>query len=287
VGIAIDSWPQSKLVLEKQIAEQKPDIAKLVLEEEGWGSRPLIPMMPVDLLQEIIKLYNEHGIRTTIHVSSELRALEAIYAGGDTLAHPVIQGPVSDTFVRLMVAKKIPFVSTLTIGENYGRIVDHMEFLDEPLYVASLSPQERQRLRTSMRDDYATRPWTAWMKVMTPIAMENIRKIDAAGGIVASGTDQSSGAAAHRELELLVTAGISPLKVIRIATYNSAVFLGKAEDLGSVEEGKLADLVLLNADPSLNINNAKAISVVIKGGQIIEEAKLPLPGGRMPARGPH
>lgn len=53
------------------------------------------------LLQQIVRYYNQPGIRTTVHVSSELRALDAIYAGVDTLAHPVIQGPVSDSFVKL------------------------------------------------------------------------------------------------------------------------------------------------------------------------------------------
>jgi imidazolonepropionase-like amidohydrolase len=122
------------------------------------------------------------------------------------------------------------------------------------------------------------------MKLMTPIAQENVRKIDAAGGVVACGTDQSSGPATQRELELLAAAGIPPLEVIRIATYNSAVFLGKADQLGSVQEGKLADLVLLQASPATDINNTKSIVFVMKGGQIIDESQLPLAGGRQPRR---
>ena len=122
------------------------------------------------------------------------------------------------------------------------------------------------------------------MKVMNPIAQENVRKIHAAGGVVACGTDASSGAATQRELELLAAAGISPLDVIRIATYNSAVFLGKADQLGSIDAGKLADLVLLSKDPAADINNAKAIVFVVKGGQIIDETQLPLAGGKQPRR---
>ena len=122
------------------------------------------------------------------------------------------------------------------------------------------------------------------MKLMTPIAQENIRKIHAAGGVVACGTDQSSGPAVHRELELLAAAGIAPLDVIRIATYNSAVFLGKADQLGSVQAGRLADLVLLNADPGASIDNAKQIAFVMKNGEIIDESKLPLAGGKQRPR---
>jgi hypothetical protein len=120
--------------------------------------------MPVELLAKIIRYYNLHGIRTTVHVSSELRALEAIYAGSDTLAHPVIQGPVSESFVKLMAAKKTRFASPLTIGDNYNRLVEHPEYLDQPLYVASFSAAERAQLKTQTRTEWKTRSWTAWMK---------------------------------------------------------------------------------------------------------------------------
>ena len=284
VALRISDFEKDKALLDKHITEQQPDILKLTLEEEGWGSRPMIPLMPVDLLSKIIRYYNLHGIRTTVHVSSELRSLEAIYAGSDTLAHPVIQGPVSDSFVRLMAAKKTPFASTLTIGDNYNRLVEHPEYLDQPLYVASFSAAERARLKTRTREEWRNRTWTAWMKVMNPIAEENVRKVHAAGGVVACGTDQSSGPATQRELELLAEAGITPLDVIRIATYNSAVFLGKADQLGSIDTGKLADLVLLSKDPTVDINNAKSIVFVMKDGRIIDESELPLAGGKQQRR---
>lgn len=284
IAVRISDFEKDKALLDQHIAGQQPDMLKLTLEEEGWGSRPMIPVMPVDLLEKITRYYNQHGIRTTVHVSSELRSLEAIYAGVDTLAHPVIQGPVSDSFVRLMAAKKTPFASTLTIGENYSRLAEHPEYLDQPLYAASIAAAEREQLKTKTRAEWQARPWTWWMKIMTPIAEENIRKIHAAGGIVACGTDQSSGPATQRELELLVAAGISPLNVIQIATYNSAVFLGKADQLGSVEAGKLADLVLLSKDPTVDINNAKSIVFVMKNGQLVDESQLPLAGGKQKRR---
>lgn len=283
-SVRVSDFEKDKALLDAHIAEQQPDIVKLMVEEEGWGSRPMITLLTSDLVEKITRYYNQHGIRTTVHVSSEFRALEAIYAGSDTLAHPVIQGPVSDSFVKLMAAKKTPFTSTLTIGENYSRLAEHPEYLDQPLYAASLSAEERNKLKTQTSAEFKARSWTWWMKLMTPIAQENVRKIHDAGGVVACGTDQSSGPAVQRELELLAASGIAPLDVIRIATYNSAVFLGKADQIGSVQAGKLADLVLLNADPGADINNTKSIAFVMKNGQIIDESKLPLAGGRQPRR---
>ena len=284
ISIGISDFEKDKALLDAHIAEQQPDMVKLMMDEEGWGSRPMITLLTADLAEQIVRYYNQHGIRTTAHTSNEFRALEAIYAGVDTLAHVVIQGPVSDSFVKLMAAKKLPFASTLTIGENYSRLAEHPEYLDQPLYAASLAVEERNRLKTETRAEYQSRMWTAWMKLMTPVAQENIRKIHAAGGVVACGTDQSSGPAVHRELELLAASGIAPLDVITIATYNSAVFLGKADQLGSVQPGRLADLVVLDADPGVSIDNTKAIAFVMKNGEIVDESKLPLAGGKQRAR---
>ncbi len=116
------------------------------------------------------------------------------------------------------------------------------------------------------------------MKIMTPIAQENLRQIHAAGGILAAGTDQTIGPAVHRELELLADAGILPIDIITIATRNGAIFLGKENKLGTIEVGKLADMVLLTADPTVDINNAKQIHMVIKNGEVIDRASLPVAG---------
>jgi imidazolonepropionase-like amidohydrolase len=125
------------------------------------------------------------------------------------------------------------------------------------------------------------------MKVMTPVAQENLRKLHDGGAILVVGTDQSSGPAVHRELELLAAAGLPPLAIVRMATLNGAVFLGREKDMGSIEVGKLADAVLLNADPGQNIENARDIALVVKGGAIIDESQLQLAGGPVPSRTGH
>src|SRR5262249_48337311 len=106
----------------------------------------------------------------------------------------------------------------------------------------------------------------------------------AAGGVLATGTDGTNGAGEQRELELLAQAGIPPLEIIKIATFNGARFLGKQDQMGSIEPGKIADAVLLSADPTADINNCKSILLVMKAGEIIDESKLPLAGGPQPRR---
>ena len=275
-GTQVDDWPEAIPVLDAHI-EREPDLLKLTYEERGWGAREMIPILPLALMQRIIQYYNERGIRTTVHTSSEYRARQAIFAGVDTLAHPIIQGPVTADFARLMGAKKIPMVTTLTIGENYSRLAEHPEYLDQPLYQATVPAEEIELLKTERRQEYQERKWTWWMQIMTTIAQENLRMINEAGGVLVAGTDQSSGPALHRELELMADAGIPASEIVRIATLNGAIFLGKEREMGSIEEGKIADMVLLAADPTEDINNAKEILEVIKGGQIVDRSSLNLP----------
>jgi imidazolonepropionase-like amidohydrolase len=275
-SVTVEDFARDRPKLDEHIA-RRPDVLKITQDEHGWGTRPMIRYLPADLLEEIVRYYHEHGIRTTIHVSNEIRAWEAVYAGIDTLAHPVIQGPVSDRYLNMMKVKRIPQVSTLTIGDGYWRLVEHPEFLDEPLYRATLTLDEIDRLRTETRKEWEARRWTQWMKVMTPVAQENLKRLHEAGGVVVLGTDQSLGAAVHRELELLVGGGIPPLDAIGIATRNGAVFLGRERDLGTIEEGKLADLVLLDADPAEDIDNAKMIHAVIKAGVVVDRSALEIP----------
>ena len=74
----------------------------------------------------------------------------------------------------------------------------------------------------------------------------------------------------HDELALLVQAGLTPLQALQSATRNPAAFLGTLDSLGTVEQGKIADLVLLDADPLANIHNAKKIHAVIVAGRFVE-----------------
>jgi imidazolonepropionase-like amidohydrolase len=279
IAVTIADWERDRAKLDAHIA-QKPDVLKITYDEHGWGTRPRINILSEALLERIVDYYHQHGIPVTIHISSETRALEAIRARVDSLAHPIIQGPVSEEYVKYMAATRIPQVTTLTIGEGYSRLAEHPEFLDQPLYRDTIDPAEIHRLKTEESARQKTNRWAQWMKVMTPVCQDNLRKQHEAGAIIALGTDQSSGAAVHREIELLADAGISPTDIITIATRNAAVYLGREKDLGTIEPGKLADIVLLAADPTAHVDNLKRIDLVMKNGRIVDRGALDLPVNR-------
>jgi imidazolonepropionase-like amidohydrolase len=273
----VSSLPADTQVLADFLATE-PDVVKITYDEHNWGVRPLIPILTVETLRQIIQVCHASMRRVTVHVSNELRAREAVEAGADALAHPVIQSPVTDEFCWLLAAKRIPVVSTLAIGERYPRLADHPGYVDEGLYAECLSEAERDDLRTAESARQRENRWADWMRVMTPVAQENLRRLVAAGGTVVTGTDLSLGPEYHRELELLQEAGIGPWDVLCCATTNAADFLGRRGELGRIAEGHAADLVLLEADPAADVRNARAIWKVYKAGEPVDRAGLDLPG---------
>jgi imidazolonepropionase-like amidohydrolase len=74
----------------------------------------------------------------------------------------------------------------------------------------------------------------------------------------------------HDELALLVRSGLTPLEALRTATYNPAEYFGSLDSLGTVSTGKLADLVLLDANPLVDIRNTRRISAVIANGHLFD-----------------
>jgi imidazolonepropionase-like amidohydrolase len=109
--------------------------------------------------------------------------------------------------------------------------------------------------------------------------MDLERAFVAAGGLLMAGSDPGSGGgvpgfADHREIELLVEAGFTPVEAIRIATLNGAAFLGRADRIGSIAAGKNADLVVIKGDPATRITDIENVEIVFKDGVGYDTKKL-------------
>jgi imidazolonepropionase-like amidohydrolase len=95
-----------------------------------------------------------------------------------------------------------------------------------------------------------------------------------AGTDTAAGVHIFPGFSLHQELALFVQAGLTPLQALQTATLNPAKFMNRLADLGTVERGKLADLVLLDANPLENIDNTKKIRAVVLAGRYLDRIEL-------------
>jgi len=111
------------------------------------------------------------------------------------------------------------------------------------------------------------------------IHLEIVAQMHKAGIGILAGTDTPipyclAGFGLHDELQLLVRAGLTPMDAVRAATYKPAEFLGKLDSLGTVERGKLAELVVLDANPLDDIANTQRINTVITGGRMYRKPAL-------------
>jgi imidazolonepropionase-like amidohydrolase len=107
---------------------------------------------------------------------------------------------------------------------------------------------------------------------------EFITLLARAGGNIVTGTDAPAvfpGISLHRDMELLVMAGLSPMQAIQAATKTGAAYLGKEKELGTIEAGKLADIVIVEGDPLQDIRQTRRIDAVIKDGEVIDTSYHP------------
>jgi len=128
---------------------------------------------------------------------------------------------------------------------------------------------------TQPQPDSPTKPDLSKRAVLWPgglgIAQANLKRVHDAGVTVAVGTDAgflgiTHGPSIFHEFELMRAAGLTPMQILRAATQGGARFLGREATMGTLEAGKQADFVLLDADPVADIGNASRISQVVIGG---------------------
>ncbi|MBL8629137.1 MAG: amidohydrolase family protein, partial [Rhodospirillaceae bacterium] len=275
-AIKVGNWDDAKKALDERFA-RKPDLLKLILDRQGIFFNKAVPTFSDDKFKQVVDYAHAHGVRATVHISAEWDAETAVQSGVDALAHPVVRALANDAFIKMLADKKIPISTTIAVFNNIARVADDPAMFDDPLMAAVIEPEERERGKTSERQRYISSGMSPMFKLMMPYTMDNIKRLYKAGAVLALGTDRAFGPAVHQELEYLVQAGVPPFDCIKIATLNAAIYLAKENEMGSVEVGKLADLLLLDADPSQDVRNFRAINTVIKDGRRIDRTKLDLP----------
>jgi imidazolonepropionase-like amidohydrolase len=172
-----------------------------------------------------------------------------------------------------LAGRKVTMIPTLVLHETWSRL-DEKSTLNDPSLADVPAAQQQQ---WDLPAFIARAGWTQadfeQFRRSRPKQDLFLRLFAAAGGRIAAGTDASSpllvpGASEHRELELLVQAGLSPREALRAGTRNGAVLLG-ADSLGLIAPGKVADLVILTKDPLADIRNTRAIQSVMIRGQLL------------------
>jgi imidazolonepropionase-like amidohydrolase len=225
------------------------------------------------------------GIRLAVHATELVTAKAALRAGADYLVHSVIDEPVDDEFIALARRNHALYCPTIFVFTSYElalsntwRATDAERRLADPQILASMRDLEKipkELLPARVAKMLAAPPDTT----PSPVALQNLRKVWDAGIPVVMGTDAGNIGALHgpvvfREMEIMSRAGLTPLQVLRSATVNGARAMGLERELGTIEPGRLADLVILDADPLAAIDNLSRIDRVVKDGRVFSETEL-------------
>jgi hypothetical protein len=273
------------------------DAAKAAVDwyaERGFIQLKLYNSFTPEWVKPVAEYAHAKGLRVGGHVPAFMRAEEAVRDGFDEIHHINqvmlnflvkpdddtrtllrfslvgerareldLDGPQAQGFLRLMRERGTVVDVTLTAFEpaylqrngqpnpSFGMIAEHMPVAVQRWLLSASS---------EINDENAVRYRESYAKMLAYVG-----RMHAAGVPLLAGTDTWTGFGLHRELELYVMAGIAPLQVLRIATWNGAKYTQTLDSRGSIQRGKLADLVLIEGDPSTNISDIRKTSLVIKG----------------------
>ena len=250
----------------RQMADAGVDMIKIWLDGMGGSA----PRMEPEVYAAAIDEAHLQGLLVAFHVHDLDDAKAAVTAGADIIAHGVRDVDVDDEFVSLMVENNVWYIPTINLDEGEYVYAEHPEWLDDPFIAGAFS----EELRTRIADEQWRQQAIASNDDKREAVATNIRnlgRLHEAGAAIAMGTDAQgtamrvAGFAEHRELELMVQAGMSALEVLRAATARGADLM-RLEDRGRLAEGHLADFLVMDADPSQDIRATRTLREVWREG---------------------
>jgi imidazolonepropionase-like amidohydrolase len=238
----------------QELAARKVDFVKIWVDDRDGKYKKLTPALYGAVIDEAHK----HKLRVTAHIYSLEDAKGLLKAGIDAFAHGVRDRDIDDEFVALMKAR--PNVVLVPNLPDRGVATD-LSWVSE-----TVGPEELEKLQAAATDRPAAQQAFA-------IQARNLAKLNAAGVRIAFGTDGGIVWSHHVEMADMVAAGMTPAQVIVAATRNSADLV-HLTDVGTVEKGKSADFLVLDANPLTDITNTRRINMVYLRGAPVDRAQL-------------
>jgi imidazolonepropionase-like amidohydrolase len=260
----------------RKLTSEHVDAVKIAYDDMSWAVTQPIPVLRRDVVSAIISEAHALGLKAYIHAPLLKYAKETLRDGADGLIHGVISEPVDDEFIELMKHNRALYVSTLSLFEACADIRGWTRRLAEFDQRGAMRQMwEIWENPASAEQFESTYNRTAYIATQMPVLRVNLKRLAEAGVPIVTGTDTGFpgvvlGVSSLMEVVLHVEAGLTPQAAIQSATFNASRMVGREQDLGTVESGKLADLVVLDADPLVDIFNLRRIHRVIKGGVVFE-----------------
>ena len=247
----------------QELAAKKVDMVKIWVDDRDGKYKKLTP----ELYGAIIDEAHKNKLRVTAHIYTLDDAKGLLRAGLDGFAHTVRDRDIDDEFVGL--AKKQKGLFYVPNLPDSGVKTD-LSWLSD-----SVGAEELKKLQDGASTDRPN------VQKLFGIQARNLARMNKEGFLIAMGTDGGVPWAHHLEMADMVAAGMTPAQVITTSTRNAAQLL-RLDDLGTVEPGKSADFIVLDANPLQDITNTRKISAVYLRGAAVDRAaiKARMTGGK-------
>jgi imidazolonepropionase-like amidohydrolase len=235
------------------------------------------------IVKAAVDTAREFRVRTAVHATELDVAKASLRAGADYLVHSVEDQPIDDEFIALAKKNNILYCPTLFVTSGYRYALSNTwkpteaeKRLADPQILNAMG--DLSRMPKSAIPERVAKLMANPPKVqVSEIALKNLKRVWDEGITVVMGTDAGNigtlhGPSVFREMELMTRAGLTPLEVLRTATANGARAMNR--DMGTLDPGKLADLVILDADPTKDVQNLSRIYRVMKDGVLFDPRTL-------------
>jgi imidazolonepropionase-like amidohydrolase len=234
----------------------------------GFAQMKIYNRIKPDVLRAIAAEAHRLGMTVTGHVPEGMTAVEGVEAGMDMINH---FGPITQTVHAMGLERAVAFF------KEHGTVID-------PTFAwGELLGRPKTTEISSFEPGFAKAPFTLTSMIGTASGRGShledsfaiLRALHAAGVPIVAGTDKAVPAHSfHRELELYVEAGLSPMDVIGLATLGSAKVMGMNKEVGSIEVGKRADMILVDGNPLDDFHALRKVKRVISNGRVFDPAEL-------------
>lgn len=265
----------------RELAAHHPDYVKMWVDD-GLGHG--VKMKP-EIYQAIIDEAHKQHIRVFAHeyYLSDAKALLA--AGIDGFAHSIRDQPVDQDVIQTMKARNVFLIPTLVRDEVLFAYADNLKWLDDPFFKAGYDPAAIAMVRSPENVEKGRNdPDIAKYRAGLEMAKKNLKTLSDAGVKIAFGTDSGiptrfPGYFEHRELQLMVKAGLTPMQAIVAATGTNAEILRGAKQFGTLQPGRRADFLVLDANPLDDIHNTERLSAVWQSGKTVPSVTAKMMSG--------
>lgn len=266
-GPRIVSSPEDARQQVREIAIKQPDVIKIISDHanERGAMRPSI-------LKALITEARAQGLKTVVHIGNWTDAKNAILDGATAVTHLFDEELIPAEVAQLYSTHHVLSIPTLAVHCDFIRYSQNPSMLDSPLLQAVTGP----KLVSSYRDHehYSKKAhfFEEWQtEGCIPYDLKSLKRLDEAGVQIAAGSDSGNlgviaGYSVHREMALMVEAGMTPWKALASATTIPGEFLGRHF---GIERGDVANLVVLSGDPIAKIQNTELVTHVILHGVLV------------------